>query len=62
MIGLVSYLLVYVVVPFTAYSCVVSVTGSRIIGVLAGIISIVAAIVGLEVAFKRGRNLFSRRQ
>lgn len=60
MIGLVSYLFVYVVVPFTAYNVVVRVTGSRITGILAGIVSIVAAIVVLEVAIKRCRNLFSR--
>ena len=60
MIGIVSYLFVYVVVPFTAYNVVVGATGSRVTGVLAGIISIVAAIVVLEVAIRRCRNLFSR--
>ena len=60
MIGIISYLIVYVAVPFTAYNAVVGATGSRATGVLAGIVSIVATIVVLEVAIRRSRNLFSR--
>ena len=60
MIGLVSYLFVYVVVPFTVYSGVLAVTGYRVIGVLAAIISIVVAIAALEVASRKCRNRFSR--
>ena len=53
MIGLVSYLLVYVLVPFAAYHVVARFTGSKETGVFAGILSIVAAIVLLEGMIRR---------
>jgi len=56
MIGIISYLFVYVLVPFGVYSLVVSATDSKVGGVLAGVIGAVAAILFLEVAIRRCRR------
>jgi hypothetical protein len=56
MIGIFSYLFVYVLVPFGVYGLVVSVTDSKVSGVLAGVVSTVAAILFLEVTIRRCRR------